>query len=294
MENVHIVCGPTSTGKTKFAIELAREVDGELINFDSRQVYKYLDIGTNKGNLLIKNYQLSINNYELPIYQIQNQVIHLVSFLELDGEFSVYEFQKLGFKLIENILSRGKVPILVGGTGLYMDSLIKRYSLVKNERDGSLHMLDLSALQERLKSKNKRTFKNLNNSDKNNPVRLRRLIEKSGKVDISVNESLPQYEYEIYYPKYDWDDLKATIEDRIENMFKIGFIDEVKSILEMGFGKNLPILKTMGYREVIRYLDNEIDLDTCKSLIAKSHIQYAKRQRTWFEGKGRKYSFTFF
>lgn len=306
-----IVGGPTATGKTDIAVKLAKENNGELINADSRQVYKYLKIGTNVGDIKFQNnYRLKLNdeegnkdleNIEVPLHTINSIPIHLIQFLDLNKRFSVFEFKSLASALIEDIFSRGKVPIVVGGTGLYIDSLIKDYPL--NE---STDNVDNYALRNELENKGvdelqkmlpKNILESMNESDRQNKRRLIRKIEKlnskSKVIDFKKFSENEVFEYTFYYPKFNWDDLKERINSRVEQMFKDGLVEETRRVLEMGYSKDAHALTTMGYKEVIQYLNNEISLDECIELVKIAHRQYARRQRTWFEGEGRGYELEF-
>lgn len=265
---VIIVAGPTATGKTDIAITLAKNFDGELINADSRQVYKYLNIGTNKENIT-----------EVPM--------HLTNILDLNERFNLYNFQKLALEKINEISSKNKLPIIVGGTGLYLDSLIKGYKLnnTEDKRNSDLENLTVEEMQKMISIE---VLESLNNSDKNNPRRLIRIIEKqeniqTEKIDLNI-------ETFILYPEYDWENLKLRIDERVEKMFDNGLIEETQDLLKKGYSEDSAGLEIMGYREVVAYLKKQIDLQTCKERVKIAHKQYAKRQRTWFEGEGRAYS----
>jgi tRNA dimethylallyltransferase len=319
-----IIGGPTASGKTNIALKIAKEFNGELINADSRQVYKYLDIGTNKGEinrqrrsasggeLPASSFQYPDNNtrsiWELATgnWLLEDVPIHLISFLNPDQRFSVFEYKQLAEKVIEDIINRGKLPILVGGTGLYIDAIIKSYQLpvASSQKDFKyrryLETLSIEELQNQLSALDSKLFTSLNNSDKNNPRRLIRLIEKVKNNQLTEDSSHRTTEETgdwmletgntiFLYPEYSWEELKEKIENRVDLMFKEGIIDETKKVLSMGYPKDSVALQGTGYKEVIKYLDNEISLEECVNLVKTSHKQYARRQRTWFEGKGRGY-----
>lgn len=282
MKKIVFVGGPTASGKTDLAVNLAQKFNGELINADSRQVYKYLNIGTNKGDIKLQDNQ----------YYLQDIPIHLISFLDPDKRFSVFEFKDAAIKLIDSIIEKGKLPIIVGGTGLYIDSIIKNYQLSGAqdlEMRKELEARSLAELQEILKSKHPENYENLNSSDKSNPQRIVRLIEKlSAKSKVETIDS--HYDYVLLYPEYNWEELIKKISDRVEQMFKEGLIEEVKTVLNLGFNRDSVALTGTGYKEVIAMLDGAISLQKCIELVKISHRQYAKRQKTWFEGKGRGYN----
>ncbi len=329
MTKLIVIGGPTASGKTDLAVKIAKEFNGELINADSRQVYRYLDIGTNKGNIERRRpSRLSPSESNV----IGGIPIHLIDFLNPDQQFSVFEYKKLAEQKIEEITSRGKLPILVGGTGLYIDAVIKSYQLSVDSNQFNpdyrsyLNNLNANELQNILKAQSPGLLAQLNNSDKNNPRRLIRLIEKSKvktRRDVSQRtENL--YESLFLYPEYNWNELKIKIDNRVEAMFgqtsgvrhhlpaseknifsdnrQAGvsgkkfivnnIIDEVRMVLEIGFSKDSIALQGIGYREVLDYIDGKIDLQKCIELVKIAHRQYAKRQRTWFESPGRNYKLT--
>ena len=287
-KTVLIVGGPTSSGKTSYALKLAKELNGELINADSRQIYKYLNIGTNKGTL---NGDLEKSIDGIPI--------HLIDFLTPDKRFNVFEWRNAALKVIKEIQFRGNVAIIVGGTGLYIDSLIKEYKFdnnysVSTDQKSLLKDLDTSnliMLQNHFKQHLPSVWASLNYSDQNNLRRLQRLVEKFQEEPKVLKETFETIsDYVFYYPKYDWEELKQRINTRVEEMFNDGLVEETRNILRLGFDKDCLGLQIMGYKEVIRYLSEEITFDTCKELVKISHRQYARRQRTWFEGDRRKYN----
>lgn len=306
-KTVHVVAGPTASGKTDKAINLARRFNGELINVDSRQIYKYLDIGTNKGDVkkieVKPNETIEFNNENLPVYAISktnflginsSTRIHLLSFLNPDQPFNAFEFRELVYAAIKNILGRGKTPILVGGSGLYLDVIIDptRYGQrndIDPEQREQLNSLNLEDLQNQLKEIDPEALNGLNNSDRNNPRRLIRLIEKlssvGGKDDDNPAEksAWPQYEFGIHYQDVDMSQLEEKINQRVEKMFADGLVNEVIRVMEMGFPEASIALQGIGYREVLRLLNKEITGKECIKLVQIAHRQYAKRQITWFK-----------
>lgn len=273
MNKIIVIGGLTASGKTKLAVEIAEKLDGELVNADSRQIYRYLDIGTNKEKI--------------------NLPINLIDIINPDQRFSVFEYQQAAFKVIDEIISRGKLPILVGGTGLYIDAIIKNYKIQKSDQNDTLRQelaeKNIDELQNMIPSQK---LNELNNSDINNPRRLIRLIEKQSESQDTedINESNPKYEALFLYPNYNWDELKTRIEDRVDKMFENGLVEETKKVLEMGYRDSDPGLQIMGYSQVIKALSGEFDINKAKELTKFAHKQYAKRQKTWFEGAGRGYN----
>lgn len=267
MNKVYVIYGPTASGKTKLAIDLAKKLDGEIINADSRQIYQGMDIGTAK--------------------EIPNGVkSHLFDITAPDKQLSLAQYQKLAYKAMQDILTRGKTPILVGGTGLYIDSLVKGYSIPQvapNPRlRNKLEKFSIKKLQEELKKLEPDKLKAMNNSDSNNPRRLIRAIE----VAKSSYKKVPGYnkDFQVIFrrPKVSWPELEESIDKRVEQMFKDGLIKETQKLVKK-YGKDIEPLRGMGYKEVIDYLDGKITLGEAKKLIKTAHRQYAKRQETWFK-----------
>ncbi|BCX13969.1 MAG: tRNA dimethylallyltransferase [Candidatus Dojkabacteria bacterium] len=317
-----VIGGPTAVGKTELAIQIARSFNGELINADSRQIYKYLSIGTNKGNLgsssqsyneqelkkLLSKLNTKID--ELPIKTIESIPIHLVDFLDPDQVFSAFDYKKLAYFAIDEIISRDKLPILVGGTGLYIDVVVKDYvefdyNISNEEREilkNKFRNLTINELQKLLIDKAEFIFEQLNYSDKKNPVRLQRILEKIyilefHNKDISKNISIIlgqkrecKYDVIFLYKNYHWESLKTKMKQRVKEMFNQGLIDETRKLLDMGYGKNCPALSSVGYSEVIKFLEGNMSKDICEEKVYYSHVKYARKQRTWFEGKGRGYN----
>jgi tRNA dimethylallyltransferase len=270
-EKVHVVVGPTATGKTRFADKLAAELNGELINVDSRQIYKYLDIGTNKGNPAAP--------------------VHLLSFLEPDQAFSAYEFRQLVYELIPQIIARGKTPILVGGTGLYVEFIVhpEKYNQTQGEINlelrEELNSLSVEELQFRLNQLNSELLVKLNDSDRQNPRRLIRMIEKeaSAPSESKTDEIFPEYDFEIHRIDLPIVELEHKINARVILMFADGIVQETQKVLDLGFPEPSVALQGIGYREVLRHIKGEIDEVECIKLVQIAHRQYAKRQKTWFK-----------
>lgn len=319
-KKVILIGGPTGSGKTDIALKLAEKYNGELINADSRQIYKYLDIGTNKGEvkdtgkvLTLKGIGLELPNPfdddvdgHLPVFELNNKLIYMVSFMDPNKRFDVYRFKKVAYFLIEEILKKGKLPIVVGGTGLYIDAILKNYSHadVDEYQDiklrNYLNSLDVGILQEMLATESLEVFNSLNESDKNNPRRLARILEKLKYLEAKENkkqisrEDLDKkrkapYDFTFLYPEYNWEDLRIKIEKRAEEMFKDGLVSETKKVLDMGFEKSSVALQGVGYKQVIEYIEGKYSLETCVDKVKNAHKHYARRQKTWFEGKKRGY-----
>lgn len=268
--------GPTASGKSSIAIELAKNFNGEIINTDSRQFYKHLNIGTAKEEISER-----MNNQVL----IKKVAHHLIDFLEPDEEFNLARFQKLAFEKIEEITSRGKLPILVGGTGLYIDAVVYNYDLTEEEvnpkRREELSKLSVSKLQKILNKLSPAILKKMTPSDQKNPHRLIRKIEKleSNKPKDRKKELLYNFLYLAVTPE----NQKERISERVDKMFEEGLKEENQKIRERGYTTELNSLRAIGYQEFDKYFEGNKTLEDVKKDIKLHTRQYAKRQMTWFK-----------
>ena len=315
-DDLIVVAGPTASGKTNYAVNLAKKINGLIINADSMQVYRGMDIGTNKGNIkrlrdlgieIFTNPKLmkviSKNEFEkdeskkvceINAYEIENSGVvgYMFDIVEPDEDFSVADYQILTKELLFRVREDGKIPILVGGTGLYIDSILKNYSLAKVEKDLDLRIYSSNLSAEQLFDKlyeiSPKVALGLNESDRFNKRRLIRKIEiaREGNVNKESNKMVPHI---MYYPKFEREVLYERINNRVEEMFNEGLIDEVESLIKMGY-KDCKSMQGMGYKEVVEYLEGEITLDEAKTKMKQAHRNYASRQITWFENDRRGYN----
>ena len=254
---VIVICGPTASGKTALSIELAKKINGEIISSDSMQIYKYMDIGTAKPSEEEKE---GIQHY-------------LLDFVEPNQRYSVAEFKKDAESAIEEILAKGKTPIVVGGTGLYVDSLIYGIEYQDIELDEKYRKeLDPEAAQRIHKNNTKRVIRALEvclSGEKMNDFSN----------DLKINE---KYKPIIIVLNREREHLYERINKRVDIMMESGLIDEVKKLLEMGYTKDMISMQGIGYKEIIKYLDGEYTLDEAVDIIKRASRRYAKRQLTWF------------
>jgi len=311
-----VITGQTATGKTKLALELAKNIPppggGELINFDSRQIYKYLDIITGKdlpknSEFIIQNLELkskyNIGYYSLAIYNHLKPFttkLWLYDVVTPDQYFSSFDFVEKVKPVIDDIKKRGKIPILVGGTYLYLKHLL--YGFNDNnvppnfELRKKLNTKTVKELQDILKKLSPESFNLLNHSDVNNPRRLMRKIEVaiSNSADLTdstdsdrlnpISSGFIRFHPKIIGLKYqDKSKLRQVIEKRVGERLENGAIDEVKSILKMGYKSSDPGLKTIGYQQIIKYLNNELTKEKAIEDWINKEVQYAKRQLTFMK-----------
>jgi tRNA dimethylallyltransferase len=252
-----VILGLTASGKSKLAMDLARRFDGELICADSRTVYKGMDIGTAKP----------------PIHDRKDITHHLLDVVTPDQPFSAAEFKRLAEKTIEDISNRGKLPIVVGGTGLYIDSLVFDFAfLPKPENDSreELNSLSISQLQQKIIN-----LGIVMPENSENPRHLIRAIETNGEIPIKKGMLKNVLLIGIDVSR---EELVKRVQTRVDAMFEQGLESEAKEMLEK-YGNDAPGLSAVGYREWVKSSDEV----TVKDQITISTMQYAKRQRTWFK-----------
>ena len=271
MNKVIAIVGPTASGKTKLAIDLAQKLDTEIISADSRLVYKGFDIGTAK-----------------PTKEEQALVMHhLIDVVEPEIDYSVAEFCDSAKKVINTLHIKNKVPIVVGGTGLYFRILLENYDLPRIEANpelrSKLEAMPIEDLYNKLKKFDPVSAENIH---MNNKVRVVRALE----VSILMNKPFSEvkgtksceYDVEWIFPEIESREvLYDRINKRVDLMIEDGLVEETKYLLaKHGRIKNL--INTIGYKEMISYLDNVITFDEAKELLKQNTRRYAKRQLTWF------------
>ena len=268
MNEIIVIVGPTGVGKTKMSVELAKIYNGEVINADSRQIYKYLNIGTAK----IKEEEK------------EDIVHHLFDIKELDEDYSIYNYQKDCRNKIEEIKSKGKTPILVGGTGLYIKSALYDYTLSEEKISDTYDNLSDTELYDLLISLDKDIV-----IDKNNRRRLIRAINYYKEFGKSINENNNKdkllYDNVIFIGlTTDRDVLYDKINLRVDKMIDEGLLDEVRSLYDKKIYTK-PIINGIGYKEVYEYFDNKISYKEMIDKIKQNSRRYAKRQYTFFKNQ---------
>lgn len=278
-----ILVGPTAIGKTSLSIELAKRLNGEIISADSMQIYKYMDIGTAK---ITNEEKECINHF-------------MIDEVNPDEEFSVSDFQCRANNYIEEIYSRGKLPMIVGGTGLYVNSLIydldftssvSNWNLRKKyereaEEYGNEH------LYEKLKNIDPESAKRIHINNTKRVIRALEVYNETGKPmsDFYKDFRKPNEKLNISMIglTMDREKLYERINQRIDIMMNQGLVLEVKTLLEKGYNQKLTSMQGIGYKEIIKYLNGEYSLEEATLLIKKGSRRYAKRQLTWFRREER-------
>lgn len=277
-DNLCIIVGPTSIGKSDLAIDLAQKHNGEIISADSMQIYKYMNIGTAK----VREEEMK----DIPH--------HMVDIIDPDEGFTVSDFKHMAKKHIKEINSKGRLPIVVGGTGLYINSLVYNLDFAKippneelrMEYEDKIEKFGNEYLHNKLMKIDKSSGEKISIKDKKRIIRALEIYDSTGRTMSEYNKNfrVMNEDYNLLYIALDMDRAKLyeRINNRVDIMLEKGLIDEVKSILEMGYNKDLISLKAIGYKEIIMYLENEISLEEAIELIKKASRNYAKRQLTWF------------
>ena len=269
--HVIILIGPTASGKTELAIEIADYFRTNIHNIDSRQLYKYMDIGTAKPS---KNQQKKIKHFLLdikePIYPI-----------------NVKQFQEIAQKSKLKEIKQNKLPFLVGGSGLYMNSITKGFFVPdvppqKNLR-GQLEKLGQKECWELLKKCDPISTKKINFADQIRTIRALEVYYVTGK-PLSTQKVQKPPNWKILELGLDRVNLKERILQRTKNMFFSGILEETKNLISQ-YGSDLKILETIGYREAKDVLDNKINIDKAIEITTTKTIQFSKRQKTWFRNK---------
>lgn len=274
---VYVIGGPTASGKSNLAVELAKRINGEIISADSMQIYKDMNIGTAK---ITPEEMQGINHY-------------LIDFVSPDERYSVSSFKKDAEKAIEAILAKGKVPIIVGGTGLYIDSLILGIEFqdekIDTEYRESLNKIaeehGLQKLYNMAQAIDPVAMKKISENDKKRIIRVLEIYHKTGKTkteqELESRKSKIKYNYKVFAITMDRQVLYEKIEKRVDKMIEQGLIDEVQGILNK-YQKFPTAMQGLGYKEVVEYLENKTTKEEMVEKIKKETRHYAKRQLTWF------------
>ena len=272
-----VIAGPTAVGKTEYAIEAAKAFDGEIVSCDSMQLYKYMDIGSAKPNESER----------------AEAVHHLIDFLDPREDFSVARYQDMARETIDDILSRGKLPVISGGTGLYLNSIIYDMDFAGAAGDEELRQSlkakavseGPEALHEMLRELDPAAAERIHPNNIKKIIRaIERLKAGEGEVrpfDANISEN-PAYDPLMVCLTRDREELYDRINRRVDLLIDAGLVDEVRSLTEMGLTAEDISMKGIGYKEIIDYLDGKATLEEAIDTIKKNTRHYAKRQLTWF------------
>nr|WP_170294511.1 tRNA (adenosine(37)-N6)-dimethylallyltransferase MiaA [Heliomicrobium gestii] len=278
-----LIVGPTAVGKSDAGIALAQRFNGEIISGDSMQVYRGMDIGTAK----------------LKPEERGGIIHHMIDILDPDQPFSVADFQRRVTALIADIVGRGRLPILVGGTGLYVRSIIDHYAFTDEATDLELRQrleeeaasFGLEVLHNRLTEVDPAAARRIHVNDRKRIIRALEVYHLTGR-----RQSDFHYADAIQQPKYrlapialtmERQELYRRIDLRAQIMIESGLVEEVKGLLKRGFPPTLPSMQAIGYKEIVGYLQGEYDLTQALYLLQRNTRHFAKRQYTWFRRDSR-------
>ena len=274
---VMVICGPTASGKTALSIELAKKINGEIVSADSMQIYKDMDIGTAK-----------------PTKQEMGEIKHyLLDFVSPEDRYSVAQYKQDAKKAIKEIINKGKTPIIVGGTGLYVDSLIYEieYNDIKLDEEYRKKLekiaeeQGLEELYKKAEEIDPEAMKKISQNDKKRIMRVLEIYHSTGKTkteqEKESRKNPVEYDYRVFAINWDREILYQRINKRVDIMVEQGLIEEVKEILNK-YDKFPTAMQGLGYKEVVDYLNG---IYTKEEMIEKIKLEtrrYAKRQLTWF------------
>ena len=278
MDKIICIVGPTASGKTRLSVEMAKALDGEILSCDSMQLYRGMDIGTAKPTEEEK----------------QGIVHHMMDFLDPREDYSVSRYVAEADRCLQDILSRGKTAVIVGGTGLYVDSLIAGREFAPFPQTGRREELTRIAEEQGIDA----VWQELNRVDPESAARIHPANEKrvirALEIYLETGKTMTQHDREsrLIPPKYqplwiglDYEDravLYRRIDLRVEEMFRSGLEEEVRALLDRGIPPGATALQAIGYKELVSYLRGEGSLEEAKEQICLSSRRYAKRQLTWF------------
>lgn len=278
MHNIICIAGPTASGKTALAVALAKKLDGEVISCDSMQIYKGMDIGTAKPT----------------IEEMEGIAHHMLDVAEPTEDFSVSRYCEMASEVLDDILHRGKTAIIAGGTGLYMDALIRGNDFAPYPSTGIRKKLEaqadrdgMGAMLELLNSIDPDSAKKLHPADRKRIIRALEVYYETGETITSHNLKTQQVP-----PKYNavWFGLSDTdrsalyhrIDKRVDIMLQQGLLQEIRTLLDSGIPKKCTAMQAIGYKEFVAALSGECSLDEAINSVKQASRHYAKRQLTWF------------
>ena len=272
--NLLVIVGPTAVGKTALAIDLAQSLEGEIVSADSRQIYRGMDIGTAK-----------------PTRQEQSRAPHhLIDIVAPDEPYTLAQFQSDAYAAIDDILARGKLPLLVGGTGLYVRAVVEGLRIPRvppNEKlRAQLAAQDGLALYERLRELDPDAAARIDPRNIRRTVRALEVCLTTGRRFSELGRaSPPPYRITQIGLTMNRSELYARIDARVERMMEQGLVAEVEALVRQGYGWNLPSMSGLGYREMGAYLRGEVQLDEAVMNIKRNTRDFVRRQYTWFRLK---------
>jgi len=277
LTRIAIVCGPTGSGKTTFAIDLVQHLDAEIVSADSMQIYRYMDIGTAKPTL---KEQAAARH-------------HLIGVVDPDISFDAASYVKMADEVIQDIVKSGKLPLIVGGTGLYIKALThglfntpRVNPKIRRQLKGKLKTHGREHLHQYLERVDPTAAARIHVRDTQRLIRAVEVFESTGQ-PISLAQKQHGFEGQRYQTlkiglQMERKALYNKIDLRVDAMLADGFLEEVKKLLEMGYPPEIKSMQALGYRHMIQYLNGHLSFDEAVRTLKRDHRRYAKRQMTWF------------
>ena len=273
MKKVLVIVGPTASGKTSFGIEACQKYSGEIISGDSIQIYKGLDIGSAKATL----------------EEREAATHHLIDIKEPSDNYSVKEFQEIGRKLIDDLSNRDKLPIVVGGTGLYIKALLYDYVFYDEEKkDDEYNELTNQEIYEILKKEDPKCLEKIHVNNRKRLVRALNIVRKHSEGISAIKdrqEHRPLYDVLFIGLNKKREDLYEDISKRVDLMIENGLIDEIRGLLDNGISFDNQSMQGIGYKEFRGYFNSEKSLEECINDVKRNTKHFAKRQYTWFNNQ---------
>ena len=276
MKKVLVICGATATGKTALAVKCAKALDSEVVSADSQLIYRGLNIGTAKPTA----------------EEMDGVVHHMIDIVDPQSSFSVSDYRERALPVVDGLINKGKVPVICGGTGFYINSLLFDYSYGAAQGDEQIRAKYNKIAEERgkeylfnlLKEADEPSSRKIHPNDTKRVIRALEIFELSGKRKSDLNDGqTPRYSYAAVAIDFPREDLYARIDQRVDEMFANGLIDEVKSLIECGADENCQCMQAIGYKEVLECLKNGNLESTMRDIIKRNTRHYAKRQITLFK-----------
>lgn len=274
---VFVICGPTASGKTALSIELAKKINGEIVSCDSMQIYQDMNIGTAKPTL----------------EEMQGIKHYLIGYVSPEERYSVADYKKDAKRSIREIIAKGKKPIVVGGTGLYLDSLIYEIEYkdiqldeeYRKQLEEEVQQNGLEELYQKAKKIDPKAMEKISATDKKRILRVLEIYHTTGRTkteqEMESRKKEVEYDYKVYALQWDRQKLYDRINKRVDSMIEQGLIEEVKQILNK-YDKFPTAMQGLGYKEVVDYLKGNLTKEEMIEKIKLETRHYAKRQLTWF------------
>jgi len=262
-----VILGPTSSGKTRISIPIAKELHGEIISADSAQIYSGMDIGTAK----------------ITSSEMDGIKHHMIDIIQPDKRYSVGAFKKRTDQIIKEIYKRGNLPIIVGGTMLWIDSVIYNYQFPDvSIVDEDISDMTLEKMQTKLKKEDIKTYNSIDVKNKRRVERALSFVLQKNKSFVETrNKGKSRYNYLLIGLRWPREILYDRLNRRVDTQIKEGLLDEVRGIIQK-YGKNSSGMQCISYKQMAKYLGGEINLEEAKNILRQANRNYAKRQMTWW------------